>query len=172
MKCWTYRNYALAGILALLAAMAVSRGNRESVVEQPDGTRVWAFGGEIHREDGPAVIFPGVAAWWVQHNVIHRTDGPAVVFDDGTEVWCQNGLLHREGGPAIITAQGNMGWWIEGRPYRQDAPVVSPEDKGKQWGCNGKPLPEGTQQAVTAGDMTQIDFAALVGDTHNIATPP
>jgi len=40
--------------------------------------------------------------------------------------------------------------------------VIAPEDKGKQWGCNGRPLPADTQQAVTAGEMTIIDLAALV----------
>lgn len=151
-----------AALLAVFAVLLTWQQKAVRLLVEDDGTRIWLLGDEIHRADGPAIIYPGVSAWWIQHNVIHRVDGPAVVFEDGAEVWCKNGLLHRDGGPAITTAQGKSGWWIEGRPYRQDAPVIAPEDKGKQWGCNGRPLPADTQQAVTAGDMTIIDLAALV----------
>lgn len=42
----------------------------------------------IHRECGPAIIFPSGDMWYVQRGNLHRTDGPAIVRADGTsEFW-------------------------------------------------------------------------------------
>ena len=35
---------------------------------------------------------------------LHREDGPAVIYADGKKVWYINGKLHREDGPALIYA--------------------------------------------------------------------
>ena len=79
-----------------------------------DGSQQWRYNGELHREDGPAVIWPdGTQVWW-QNNKIHRVDGPAVIEANGTQFWYQNGELHREDGPAIIYPDGTQVWWQDG----------------------------------------------------------
>lgn len=40
---------------------------------------------------------------------VHRTDGPAIVYHDGDYMWLQNGKYHREDGPAIKI--GNSYYW-------------------------------------------------------------
>lgn len=48
--------------------------------------------GQLHRDDGPAVIFNiGYKAWWV-NGKRHRTDGPAIEYISGCEQqWYING---------------------------------------------------------------------------------
>ena len=57
-----------------------------------DGTQVWKNeNGELHREDGPAIIFPdGIQHWFINGN-FHREDGPAVIYPDGRQYWYING---------------------------------------------------------------------------------
>ena len=51
---------------------------------------------------------------------LHRVDGPAVVwYDGGTKEWWQNGQRHRIDGPAIVHANGAQEWWINGKSYTQ-----------------------------------------------------
>jgi len=68
--------------------------------------------GQIHREDGPALIWyynTGSIAYevWYINGVWHREDGPASIDynEDGSiqyEGWYINGVRHREDGPAYI----------------------------------------------------------------------
>jgi len=62
----------------------------------------WFLNGELHREDGPAVIYPTDREWFL-HGKRHRIGGPAVISDDGLYIWYYNGQKHREDGPAIIS---------------------------------------------------------------------
>jgi hypothetical protein len=49
--------------------------------------------GQLHREDGPAVIRPnGVTEWW-QHGQLHRTDGPAYQAPNGFHTWWRRGRI-------------------------------------------------------------------------------
>ena len=50
---------------------------------------------------------------------LHREEGPAVILKNGSKFWYQNGELHREDGPAITWANGSMEWWIHGVQYTQ-----------------------------------------------------
>lgn len=40
----------------------------------------WMRDGIVHREDGPAIIFPGLK-YWIQHGNIHNKNGPAIVVE-------------------------------------------------------------------------------------------
>jgi hypothetical protein len=57
-----------------------------------DGSQYWYLSGDLHREDGPAVIFP-----------------------DGSQAWFLNGKYHREDGPAVIYSNGNREWYLSGK---------------------------------------------------------
>ena len=35
--------------------------------------------GELHREDGPAIINPNGECWWFKNDMAHRLDGPAMM---------------------------------------------------------------------------------------------
>ena len=41
--------------------------------------------GRLHREDGPARIYPSGRAEWYRHGRLHREDGPAVEHANGSE---------------------------------------------------------------------------------------
>jgi hypothetical protein len=51
--------------------------------------------------------------WWVDGE-LHREDGPAVVFANGERMWYKHGRLHREDGPAV---EKRMGWDVKDRWY-------------------------------------------------------
>ena len=51
---------------------------------------------------------------------LHREDGPAVVYRDGTKFWYRNGELHKEDGPAVIWYDGSMEWWLDGEEYSEE----------------------------------------------------
>ena len=70
-------------------------------VVQPDGTRVWW---RIRKmRDKPVFKIE-----------MHRTDGPAIIYPDGTQMWYRKGLRHHHGAPAVIWANGALEWWVDG----------------------------------------------------------
>lgn len=96
----------------LRTALRNETANSVKHEELPDGTRVdtWYSGGEIHREDGPAVV---------------------KTMPDGSieEQWLQHGKLHREGGPAVTRPDGSQEHWINGdrRIELETVAPVAPE---------------------------------------------
>ena len=80
--------------------------------------------GQLHREDGPAVVYAtGTKEWWF-NGQLHRDAGPAVIWNDGSKEWYQNGKLHREDGPAIVRTDGYREWWQNDQRHRIDGPAV------------------------------------------------
>jgi len=72
--------------------------------------------GVLHREDGPAVLYPdGSFEWWL-NGQIHRENGPAVKKSNGDEMWYLFGKLHRYEGPAVTYVTGDKRWWCHGQP--------------------------------------------------------
>jgi hypothetical protein len=56
------------------------------------GREEWRLNGVLHREDGPACIWPeGTEEWWL-NSKRHRLDGPAFIRSDGYKRWFINGL--------------------------------------------------------------------------------
>ncbi len=76
------------------------------------GTEKWTRLGVLHREDGPALIYPGISQRWYQYGKLHRDDGPAYITEAGSWEWWLNGERHRVGGPAFEHADGTIyQWW-------------------------------------------------------------
>ena len=98
-----------------------------------DGSQFWYQHGKLHRDDGPARISWYGTQEWCQHGRVHRDDGPAVIRADGTREWCQNGVTHREDGPAIIYANGTREWCQHGNLHRDDGPAVIKADGTQEW---------------------------------------
>jgi len=57
--------------------------------------------GKLHRENGPAQIYPDGAQHWYRNGELHLEDGPAV-----EDLRCS--------APAIISANGNQYWYLDG----------------------------------------------------------
>ena len=52
--------------------------------------------------------------YYDKDNQLHRTDGPAVIWADGTKCWYHNGLRHRTDGAAVEWADGAKEWYANG----------------------------------------------------------
>ena len=85
-----------------------------------DGGQDWFLNGNLHREDGPAVIWAtGTQEWWL-NGKRHREDGPAYIGANGTQKWFLNGNLHREDGPAVIGASGYQAWYLNDKQVTEE----------------------------------------------------
>ena len=75
----------------------------------------------------------GTKIWNDHDGNIHRLDGPAVIWVDGYKEWWVNGRHHRLDGPAIEWHDGRMSWYVNGIYYTdfkdfQEAGNLSDED--------------------------------------------
>jgi hypothetical protein len=53
--------------------------NNQPILEIDNfGTKRWFLNYKLHREDGPAVIYPDGFQQWYQYGKLHRVDGPAI----------------------------------------------------------------------------------------------
>lgn len=83
---------------------------------------------QMHREDGPAMIW-GQTKYWYINGVKHRFGAPAVVHADGSKEWYLGGKRHRLDGPAIEKSNGEQYWFINGKQYSQDEFYVMNENR-------------------------------------------
>ncbi len=85
-----------------------------------NGYQKWYLNGNLHREDGPAIIWAdGTQKWYLNGN-LHREDGPAFIWANGYQMWYLNDNLHREDGPAIIGANGTQKWYLNGKRVTEE----------------------------------------------------
>ena len=80
----------------------------------------------------------GNKRWYNEKNQLHREDGPAMIWEDGSKFWWLNGLKHREDGPAIEYSNGDKIWYFNGKYHRRDGPAIEWEDGYKSWYYHGK----------------------------------
>ena len=59
---------------------------------------------------------------WYQCGLLHREGGPAVIYPNGVRKWYLNGRLHRDDGPAVIYFNGLQLWYRDGRYVCSDRP--------------------------------------------------
>jgi hypothetical protein len=60
---------------------------------------------------------------------LHREDGPAVIWPDGDQCWCLKGLFHREDGPAFIYRDGTPAWYLNGKEASMEDVLDTPEKR-------------------------------------------
>ncbi len=120
----------------------------------PSGTQEWYQHGECHRDDGPAMIELDGTQRWYQHGEWHRDDGPAIIRNDGAQEWYQHNKFHRDGSPAVIKADGTLEWWQHGERHRDDGPAVIKADGTQYWYQHGK-LHREDGPAMIEADGTQ-----------------
>ena len=71
----------------------------------PIGKRRWWRDkeGRTHRLNGPAFIFANGDRSWYRHGKIHRDDGPARIWPEkGIEKWYKNGLPYEPSAHELI----------------------------------------------------------------------
>jgi hypothetical protein len=68
----------------------------------------------------------GTQSWW-KDDELHREDGPAVIWPNGTQFWYINGKYHREDGPAIIRPDGTQYWYINDKEITNDITIWAKE---------------------------------------------
>lgn len=57
---------------------------------------------------------------WRQNGYIHREDGPAIIYPSGDQYWYKRGYIHREDGPAVEYANGRKEWWLNGEQFNEE----------------------------------------------------
>lgn len=125
-----------------------------------DGTREWLDpDGDLHRDDGPAEIWPGGSEFHYRHGELHRANGPAVTLAEGAswyvplfadgqwtnslvsgpaEIWYWDGAPHRASadGPAVAAPEFTA-YLEHGRVHRTDGPARVYPDGTWVWCCKG-----------------------------------
>lgn len=84
----------------------------------------------------------GNLCFWNAQGKLHRENGPAVIYPDGSELWFLNNLQHRENGPAVERPNGFRSWHVNGKLHREDGPAVEFPDGRVQWRLNDVSLTE------------------------------
>lgn len=116
-----------------------------------DGTVTYKYMGQLHREDGPAVVshmedkegkFLVCIEFW-REGKRHREDGPAYIGYFGDEEYWKHGVLHREDGPAIINVNNSTDtfaeiWIQNGKRHREGGPAVTAFDGTLMYYEHGK----------------------------------
>lgn len=97
-----------------LKSWVEQEGNR-GLITVLDGMQLWLRNDQLHRDDGPAVVYSDGEQQWYQNGLLHRDDGPAIVHPDGRQFWYQNGIKHKnlkyELTRALVTAIWTSIFW-------------------------------------------------------------
>ena len=97
----------------------------------------WARGAGLVELNGVFKYPAGYVAYY-KNGQLHRDDGPAVVWADGTAIFYKNGRLHRDDGPAVVCADGSVSYWKNNRLHRNDGPAVVWADGSEVYWKNGQ----------------------------------
>lgn len=62
----------------------------------------------------------GVILWRDENGHLHREDGPAVKYPGGGECWYKRGKYHRLNGPATIQIFERDDYYADGRRFTED----------------------------------------------------
>ena len=110
----------------------------KNILDENRNIKKYYVDNKLHREDGPAVIYPGGREEYWINDRHHREDGPAVLTPSGHKEYWINGRLHREDGPAVITPYGREEYWVNSKLHRKDGPaVIRPNGHNEYW-LNGE----------------------------------
>ena len=106
------------------------------VYAREDAIQLWFRDGQLHREEGPATVYPNGDQWWYRDGQLHREgDLLAVIYANGRQMWYRDGQLHREPGPAVVS-DGCHAWYRNGKAHREDGAAVVYGDGTLLWYLN------------------------------------
>lgn len=94
----------------------------------------WYVRGKLHREDGPAEVWPNMYSKWYRYGKLHRVGGPAVEWKHGPCQYYFNGKLHRLDGPAIYHNLFMMAdqYFVDGIEYSKGLEYLMAVEEFKQ----------------------------------------
>ena len=96
----------------------------------PNGTvRFFNSAGQLHNENGPAVIMRTGFISWYKDGKLHNEHGPAEIHTNiGLLIWKIDGITHRENGPAIISTNTyeltSLKFLVDGKLDRRNGPAI------------------------------------------------
>ena len=90
----------------------------------------------------PIIDKYGNKRWHNEHGQLHRSDGPAVIYSDGAQCWFINGKYNRLDGPALIYHNGEQHWFVSGKRHRTDGPAIIYPNGVKRYWIHGHKLTE------------------------------
>ena len=90
--------------------------------------------------------------WYNEHDQLHRTDGPAIVYANGSQLWYFNGKRHRLDGPAVIDPDGDQSWYFNGEYHRTDGPALIYADGYQYWFIHGNQVTEDEYYDITQSE--------------------
>ena len=96
-----------------------------------NGTKEWRLNGELHNENGPAIIRSDGSKYWYINGKLHNKNGPAIIDIGGSKYWYINGERHNENGQAIMEANGNKRWFINDKEYTEEKFLIYKKLKDK-----------------------------------------
>ena len=102
---------------------------------------------QLHRDEGPAIVFTNGAQEWYQNGELHCTTGPAIIWKTGDQEWWQNGKRHRVDGPAVGYTDGTREWWVNDQLHRIDGPALTRDDGTPEWWIYGVKYTEQSYRA-------------------------
>lgn len=70
--------------------------------------------GRLHREDGPAVIYPDGSKFYHVNGSRTSITQPTSYFDNGYVEWNLYAIPHRDNGPACASPNGLLRWVDDG----------------------------------------------------------
>lgn len=76
--------------------------------------------GDLHCNDGPAMISSNSSVYYYVNGKQHRVDGPATIDSQGNMFWMFYDQQHREDGPAAILNDGTVGYYLHDICYSKD----------------------------------------------------
>ena len=110
------------------------------------------------------VVIENDCTFWYKFDAkeLHRTEGPAVIWPDGHEEYWVDGKRHRLGGPALILPGGTVEYWVDGELHRTEGPAVVWADGTVEYWVDGKNLSKEEFDALTnkstcANKLVEID---------------
>jgi len=125
----------------------------------------------LHRLDGPAHITDCVQIWY-KNGQIHRVDGPAIIYNPRHpkyfllhtyEEWFYEDKSHRIGGPSEMLINGGWSWYENGNLHREDGPASyypnSSSQRDYQYYIYGEAVEEEVFNTIGAAtDLKQLSL--------------
>lgn len=97
----------------------------------------------------------GTKRWYNESNELHRTDGPAMIYSDGSKYWSKNGVYHRDDGPAFEDVYGTKIWYQYGKFHRIDGPAIEYADGTTSWYVRDQDINDWVSQQRISDNPTQ-----------------
>ena len=124
----------LAFMFLAVAVAAISHTCQTGKFVDKYGIKRYFRNKVLHREDGPALIYPHASKLWIAKGCSAMVNGKMVKKDDELVnlsnhptllyVYYYEGLKHRDNGPAEVWSDGREIYYFHGLLHRKDGPAI------------------------------------------------